>query len=113
MAEFKIYYGLGGGFGGAKFSHIEECKTRAEAEEIAYQLAIEEYESYGGYHGLTSQEEICENLEDFGLEEDATDEDIWEAYMEEVNSWISYHVEEWDGRPVDEDGIVYDGEEKA
>lgn len=32
--------------------------------------------------------------------------------MEEVNSWISYHVEEWDGRPVDEDGIVYDGEEE-
>jgi hypothetical protein len=112
MAKFKIYYGLGGGFGGEKFSHIEECKTRAEAEDIAYELAVEEYESYGGHHGLVSEDEIRENPEEFGLDlEEATIEDYWNTYMEEVNSWISYHVEEWDGRPVDEDGMVYDGEE--
>ena len=111
MKKFKIYYGLGGGFGGAKFSHIEECRDKYEAEEIACELAWEEYESYSGCHGLTSEDEIRENLEDYGLDETATEQDIHEAYQEEVESWISYHVEEWDGRPVDEDGIVYDGEE--
>ena len=111
MKKFKIYYGLSGSFGGAKFSHIEECKTREEAENIAYQLAVEEYESYEGFHGLASEDDIRENPEDYGLTEEATYDDYWDAYMEEVNSWIAYYVEEWDRRPVDEDGIVYDGEE--
>lgn len=103
MKKFKIYYGLSGGFGGAEFSHIEECETRAEAEDIAYQLAIEEYESYGGCHGLTSEDEIRENPEEYGLDEEATNDDYWNAYMEEVNSWICYHVEEWDGSSIDEE----------
>ena len=111
MGEWKIYYGLGGGFGGAKFSHIETGCGRVTAEEIAFQLAVEEYESYGGYHGLTSYDEIRENLEDYGLDEEATDEDIWMAYMEEVNSWIEYYAVEYDGREIDDDGEPIEEEE--
>lgn len=32
--------------------------------------------------------------EDYGLEEGYTEEDIEEIYQEEVESWITYYVEE-------------------
>lgn len=41
------------------------------------------------YHGIVSYGDIWENPEDYGLEED-----IEEIYQEEVESWITYYVEE-------------------
>ena len=88
MTKFKIFAGLGGGFGGARFVGIEEHESRSEASKNAYEYAVEEYESYGGLHGLRTREEVME-------EDEIEDEDIGdEAYREEIEGWIEYYVEE-------------------
>ena len=35
MAKFKIYAGLSGGFGGARYCGVYECANEHEAEDIA------------------------------------------------------------------------------
>ncbi len=110
MALYHLYVGLGGGFGGAQFSHAEEFESRDEAIEAAYELAVEEYESYGGFHGLESYDSLRELMQEEALQngecpegqdvsEYITDEMVDEAYREEVDGWIQYYV-----RLADEDG---------
>lgn len=93
---FKIFSGLGGGFGGATYSRTEEYVSSVEAEAEAREEAIAEYQSYEGCHGIVSWQDIEDNLIDFGLGEDATDNEIEEVYNQEVESWIEYWVEETD-----------------
>lgn len=88
MAKFKIFAGLGGGFGGAKFIEIEEHESRSEASKSAYEYSIEEYENYEGLHGLRTREEIMEAEE---IEDECIGD---EAYIEERDGWIEYYVEE-------------------
>lgn len=91
--KFKIYAGLGGGFGGASYIETIEANTREEAEEYARQCAIDDYESYEGSHGILSRDDVFEDLiESFG--EEPLEEDIDLKYMEEVEGWITYYVEE-------------------
>ena len=97
MLKFKVYAGLSGGFGGATYHGTYEYHSRKEAEDDARQLAIEEYESYGGYHGLytwdSMRQEIADELYDGDIEQvDPEDVDI--AYCEEIEGWLSYHVKE-------------------
>jgi hypothetical protein len=93
--KYNIYAGLGGGFGGARLvAEAEEFENRAAAENYAYECALEDYQSYEGYHGIVSYGDIWENPEDYGLEEGYTEEDVEEIYQEEVESWITYYVEE-------------------
>lgn len=88
MPKYKIYYGLGGGFGGARNNEpqIEECKDENEANEIAYELACEEYESYDGMHGLLSIDDIME-------EEGVDESEAEEMWLEQREDWIDYFVE--------------------
>lgn len=91
--KFEIYAGLGGGFGGASYIETIEANTREEAEEYARQCAIDDYESYEGSHGILSRDDVFEDLiESFG--EEPLEEDIDLKYMEEVEGWITYYVEE-------------------
>ena len=95
MAKFKIYAGLSGGFGGAHFCEVYECGSQAEAEIYAREVAIEEYESYGGYHGLytwdSMRQEIADDEYDGDIE--AVDpEDVDMRLMEEVEGWLTYKV---------------------
>ena len=95
--KFKVYAGLSGGFGGATYHGTYEYNSRKEVEDDARQLAIEEYESYGGYHGLytwdSMREEIANEYYDGDI--DAVPEDeVDVAYCEEVEGWLSYHVKE-------------------
>ena len=91
--KFEIYAGLGGGFGGASYVETIEANTREEAEEYARQCAIDDYESYEGSHGILSRDDVIEDLvESFG--EYPSEEDIESRYMEEVEGWISYYIEE-------------------
>ena len=71
MAKYRLYAGLSGGFGGLVYQGTEEFKSQQEAEWRAYDIAWEEYESYGGNHGL--------------LDWDACYEDALEA------EWIDPH----------------------
>ena len=54
MQNYNIYAGLGGSFGGAAYRGTGDFKSLADAENEAYELAVEEYQSYEGYHGILS-----------------------------------------------------------
>lgn len=101
---FKIYARLAGGFGGATYYKTEEYDSVHEAEVDAYELAVAEYESYEGSHGIISRDDIRENLDDYGLESGASEAEIEEAYKEEVESWIDYWIEEADSLEDCEEG---------
>ena len=91
--KYNLYAGLSGGFGGANLVFKgAEYNDIEEATKAAYEYAVEEYQSYEGYHGLTSYDDIKENPEDYGLDEDSEAEDIDEVYTEEVESWIEYYA---------------------
>lgn len=94
MKKFRVFAGMGGGFGGAKDCGVYEFKNAEEAVQCAYEMAVQEYQSYEGYHGIISWGDIADDPEEFGLEEGYTEDDINEIYNEEIESWISYYVEE-------------------
>lgn len=80
---YIIGWGLSGGFGGIQNYEVIEASSVQEAENDAYQRAIEEYENYSGYHGLRSVDDI--------IEEDGVDEsEAEEIYNEERESWLDY-----------------------
>jgi hypothetical protein len=95
MPKFKIYAGLSGGFGGAHFCEVYECGSQAEAETYAREVAIEEYESYGGYHGLytwdSMRQEIADDEYDGDIEA-VNPEDVDMRMIEEVEGWLTYNV---------------------
>jgi hypothetical protein len=83
---YIIGYGLSGGFGGARNFEVIQADNLDDAENLAYQGACEEYESYVGLYGLRDLGEIME-------EEEIEDED--EAigiFKEERESWLDYSV---------------------
>ena len=95
MPKFKIYAGLSGGFGGARYCGVYECADRDEAETYAREQAIEEYESYGGYHGLytwdSMRQEIADDEYDGDIEQ-VDPEDVDMRLMEEVEGWLTYKI---------------------
>lgn len=93
MKKFKIYASLGEGFGGADYVDTLEFDSRDEALDYAYQEATDIYESYEGIGGILSMEEVEEDLRESWGEEPG-DDDVRECYLEEVESWIEYYVEE-------------------
>jgi hypothetical protein len=94
MKYFKIGYGCGCGDN----EDYIIAKDQKEADSIAYESAIEDYESYEGLHGIRGMAEIAE--EDFELELDQLEYStgdyiaIEEAYLEERESQLSYWAEE-------------------
>ena len=95
MPKFKIYAGLSGGFGGARYCGVYECADKNEAETYAREQAIEEYESYGGYHGLytwdSMRQEIADDEYDGDIEQ-VDPEDVDMRLMEEVEGWLTYKI---------------------
>lgn len=89
MEKFNIYAGLGGSFGGASYRGTGDFKSLADAEEEAYQLAVEEYESYDGYHGLLSWSDVADEN---GLDYNEDSAEIDELYIEEMESWLDYYA---------------------
>ena len=94
MAYFRINYGCGCGDN----EEYMEFNSQEEADFVAYQLAIDNYESYEGLHGIRSMAEIAE--EDFEVELDELDYntamyiDIETAYIEEREDQLNYSAEE-------------------
>ena len=115
MPFFKIYHGMGGGFGGDQYDYTGEFKDREEAQEEACRLAREDYESYEGASGILDYDDcIRALLIDAGMDEDELDdfcgdmeilmneygvsyEDVSDMYEEEIEGWICYHIEPADG----------------
>ena len=97
MSKFNIYAGLGGSFGGASFITTEEFKDENEAWEYAYECAVEIYESYAGYHGIRTVEDIMD-------EEEVDEFEATEIYQEEIEGWVDYYAiltEEDENRDID------------
>ena len=94
MKYFKIGYGCGCGDN----EDYIIAKDQKEADDTAYEAAIEDYESYEGLHGIRGMAEIAE--EDFDIELDELDYNtgdyiaIEEAYLEERESQLDYWAEE-------------------
>lgn len=95
MPKFKIYAGLSGGFGGARYCGVYDCEDEHEAEDIAREEALEQYESYGGYHGLYTWESMRQEIADTEYDgdiEQVDPEDVDIAMTEEVEGWLSYRI---------------------
>ena len=100
MAElkcYKIYAGLGGGFGGASYVSTELFPDRRAAEQYAYEVAVEEYDSYGGMHGLYDWDQCREEcIEEGYVTEDMSEGDanaiIDEYYRDCMEQWLDYYV---------------------
>lgn len=96
MAKYRLYSGLGGGFGGMVYQGIFECKSQQEAEWQAYDIAWEEYESYGGNHGLLDRDACYEDalasewIEPGAQSEEEIDRIVDDLYREQVEGWIEY-----------------------
>ena len=90
-----------------------DCENLDAALDYAYELAVEEYESYAGYHGIPSWGELEQEIYDeFSAEIEAGeyDESDIEAYTqdrwnEEIENWIQYTA-----IPFDEDKKISDSE---
>lgn len=89
--KWKIYAGLGGGFGNANYVRTF-TGTKERAEKEAYYAAIEEYENYEGLHGLRTIDDI---MEEDGIEDY---EEAQQIYNEERESWLDYYVKPDDGK---------------
>lgn len=96
MAKYRLYAGLSGSFGGAVYQGIEEFKSQEEAEWRAYDLAWEEYESYGGNHGLIDWDGCYEDLlesewiDPHSQSQEEIERMVDDHYREQVESWIVY-----------------------
>ena len=93
--KYAIFAGLGGSFGGATFQYVDDFDSEDEALNVAYDKAVEVYESYEGCYGLMDWEDVRNDLREFFGEEPGED-DVRERYIEEVESWIDYRVEEYE-----------------
>ena len=91
MAWFKIYAGLGGGFGGANYQGTYKFDTREQAEQYAFEEAVGIYWSYEGNYGLLSWDECKEACIESGWGDDNDTVDSY--YQEEIESWIDYYVD--------------------
>lgn len=105
MPFYKIYAGLGGGFGGASYQLTDEYESYESAMEHAYQLACDSYEMQegSGCDGwedflAEAESEVC--MSDFNDDEEeyqqAIEEYAAQASEEARESWVDYHVVETD-----------------
>lgn len=105
--KYRIYAGLGGGFGGASYVNTIDVDSWEEANDEAYNAAVEVYESYEGLHGIPSYNELREEVLTEYINENLTKQEIEDAISEVrqelIESWVDYYVEEDDGEDEDYD----------
>lgn len=92
MAQFELFAGMGGSFGGAQSCGIYEYDTEEEANAAAYELAVEEYQSYEGLHGIPSYEDVRDEYIEMYGDEDPDEDLVQEYYEEEMSGWIVYYA---------------------
>ena len=92
MKYFKIGYGCGCG---DNEDYIIAASEK-EATDIAYESAIEEYESFEGLHGIRGVEDIAEEDYDvsFGEIPDELYDQIYQDYLDEREGQLDYWAEE-------------------
>jgi hypothetical protein len=90
--------------GGTECEGPREFNSKEDAQDEARMIAIDDYESFEGYHGIPDIGDIMEEMEDYGLDRDASEDDCWDVYYEQRDGWLDYWVEEASGPDdIDED----------
>jgi hypothetical protein len=100
MKYFKIEYSCG--CGPNEEYIIADSLENAEKE--AYYLAVDNYESYAGYHGIPSIEEVAEDMFEVPFDE-LTEGEVYDAeieYYQQMESWLSYSATEITKEEYDE-----------
>lgn len=87
--KYNIYAGLGGSFGGATYQGTGEFDDVDSAVDYAYEIAVEEYQSYEGYHGILDWYDVAEQEE---LDPETESDSIDQAYADEIENWIEYYA---------------------
>lgn len=93
---YNIYVGLTT----LRYVGTIDCKNRDEALDDAYEMAVEEYETYAGFHGVPSWEELEQEIREYYAAEiesgEYDDNDIesmtLDSWNENIESWIQYKV---------------------
>ena len=80
---------MGGGFN-QRYHEVVMAENLDEASDLAYEAACDEYESYSGSHGISSEEEIAEEN---NLDPIDDSDVINEIYCEERERWVNYWAE--------------------
>ena len=117
MGKYRLYAGLSGGFGGLVYQGIVQCKSQEEAEWRAYDIAVEEYESYGGSHGLLDWDACYEDLleaewiDPHSQSREEIERMVDDHYREQVESWIVYKAVPVSGGDLDADSDDYDDDD--
>ena len=75
--KYLIQYGVGGGFNDTDNYEVVNCDSQKEADQFAYEQAVECFDSY--------------SLDQYGIDEDAGEEEI----AEERESWMEYSAEKY------------------
>ena len=92
MKYFKIGYGCGCGDN----EDYITVKDQKEADSIAWEYAVEEYEMFEGLHGIRGMSDIA--LDDYDVELDEADDATYDAieqdYLDERESQLNYWAEE-------------------
>lgn len=100
--KYNIYAGLGGSFGGAQYHCTGDFNDEDEATQYAFELAVEEYESYEGHYGIKSWYDIAEEVE-LNPDDPDNEEEIDDLYNEERESWIEYYAILFEEDDLDEE----------
>ena len=100
MNWYRLYISSVGG--GTVCEGPLEFSSKDIATQAAYDIAVEDYESFEGLHGIPDIGDIMDDKEGYNLSEDASEDECWEAYYEQRESWLSYWAEEASG-PDDKD----------
>ena len=131
MAYFKITYGLSND---NNEDYIEE-ESLERAQRTAYENALEYYDSFAGYHGIPSVQEVaydmfidrfeheCDEGEEDYLDDYYDADELWEhltedereaayeEYRETQESWISYGAIEVSKEEYENGGELDDDED--
>lgn len=93
MEKYNIYAGLGGSLGGVQYQYTIEAKSKEEAEDIAYNEAVEIYQDFEGTYGIMDWNDCAISLEiDPCTENDDLIAEVDELYNEEMENWIKYYA---------------------
>ena len=92
MNWYRLYISSVGG--GTVCEGPLEFSSKDIATQAAYDMAVEDYESFEGLHGIPDVGDIMEDKEGYNLSEDASEDECWEVYYEQRESWLNYWAEE-------------------
>lgn len=104
LQQYNIYAGLGGSFGGAFYQFTTIAESEGDANEMAWEAAVAEYETYEGTNGISSYEDVRRE----NYDPDYTDEDYEAIYNEEREAWLDYYAVLTSEDDLDESELILD-----